>query len=100
MKVLDFSSFNDQEPDSNGEYTSATLNAGALPESFTICSAILTEAWTDKFTSAIIFQLLDVYVSNVTDSCVDFCTTVHTYDTLALSTLVSSRHFPSLDVSC
>ena len=37
LKVFDFSADNDQEPDSNGEYTSATLNVGlALPESFTI----------------------------------------------------------------
>jgi hypothetical protein len=38
LKVLDLSDDNDQEPDSNGEYTSATLKAGFLPESFTICS--------------------------------------------------------------
>ena len=37
LKVLDFSADNDHEPDSNGEYTSATLEAGPLPESFTIC---------------------------------------------------------------
>ena len=39
FKALDFSADNDQLPDSNGEFTGATLNAGALPESFTICSA-------------------------------------------------------------
>ena len=58
--MLDFSADNDQEPDSNGEYTSATLDAGALPESFTICSAIMVDAWTTVFTSADMFTLLDV----------------------------------------
>ena len=58
-KVLDFSADNDHEPDSNGEYTSATLDAGFLPESWTICSAIMVDAWTTEFTSADMFQLLD-----------------------------------------
>ena len=48
LKVLDFSADNDQQPDSNGEYTGATLEAGSLPESFTICSAIMVDAWTTK----------------------------------------------------
>ena len=61
LKVLDFSADNDHKPDSNGEYTSATLDAGALPESFTICSAIMVDAWTTEFTAADMFQLLDVY---------------------------------------
>ena len=52
FKVLDFFADNDQEPDSNGEFTGATLNAGFLPESFTICSALMVEAWTTEFTSA------------------------------------------------
>ena len=46
LKVLDFSADIDQLPDSNGEYTGATLEAGPLPESFTICSALMVEAWT------------------------------------------------------
>ena len=46
VKTFDFSADNDQKQDSNGEYTSATLNAGALPESFTVCSAFMVEAWT------------------------------------------------------
>ena len=47
LKVLDFSADNDQKPDSNAEYTTATLlDAGLLPESFTICSAFLVESWT------------------------------------------------------
>ena len=59
LKVLDFSADGDQQPDSNGEYTSATLEAGPLPESFTICSAWMVEAWTADSTAAILFQLLD-----------------------------------------
>ena len=59
LKVLDFSSDGDQLPDSNGEYTSATLKAGPLPESFTICSALMTEGWTTEFASAEMFTLLE-----------------------------------------
>ena len=59
-KVLDFSADNDQEPDSNGEYTGASLKADFLPESFTICSAIMVDAWTTVFTSAEMFILLNV----------------------------------------
>ena len=59
MKVLDFSADNDHEPDSNGEYTSATLEAGPLPESFIICSAFMVEAWTTDFSEAVLFTLLD-----------------------------------------
>ena len=44
VKVLDFSADSDHEPDSNGEYTRATLEAGPLPESFTVCSAFMVEA--------------------------------------------------------
>ena len=59
LKVLDFSTDNDQEPDSNGEYTSATMEAGPLPESFTICSAFMVEAWTIESTFANMFTLID-----------------------------------------
>ena len=58
LKVFDFSADNDHEPDSNGEYTRATLEPG-LPESFTICSAFMTEAWTTEFTSSNMFTLPD-----------------------------------------
>ena len=58
MKVLDFSEDGDGQPDSNGEYTKATLEAGSLPESFTICSAFMTEAWTTRFTAAEMFSLM------------------------------------------
>ena len=57
MKVLDFSADSDQEADSNGEYTGATLEAGPLPESFTICSAFMTEAWTTEFMAVFLFRL-------------------------------------------
>ena len=65
MKVFDFSADNDHQSDSNGEFTSATLNAGALLESFTVCSAFIVDAWTTQtdsggFTSARMFSLLDV----------------------------------------
>ena len=60
MKVLDFSEDGDGQPDSNGEYTRATLEAGPLPESFTICSAFMTEAWTTRFTAAEMFSLMRV----------------------------------------
>ena len=59
-KVLDFSADNDQLPDSNGEYTSATLEAGPLPQSFTICLTFMVEAWTNEFQpSARMFTLVD-----------------------------------------
>ena len=58
LKVFDFSADNDNKPDSNGEYTGATLEAGPLPESFTICSAFMVEAWTTDFSSARMFTLL------------------------------------------
>ena len=57
LKVLDFSADNDYEPDSNGEYTSATLEAGPLPESFTICSAFMVEAWNGVTNSAKLFEM-------------------------------------------
>ena len=59
LKVLDFSADGDQQPDSSGEYTGATLEAGPLPESFTICSAFMVEAWTTEFSLADMFQMLN-----------------------------------------
>ena len=59
LKVFDFSADNDHEPDSNGKYTEATLNAGFLPKSFTICSAMMVEAWPNLI-AADMFALLDV----------------------------------------
>ena len=57
MNVLDFSTDNDHEPDSNGEYTSAILEAGPLPRSLTICSAFMVERWSFEYTAAFIFSL-------------------------------------------
>ena len=59
MKVLDFSADNDNKPDSDGEYTSATLEGGALPESFTICMAFMLDAWSTSSISARMFVMLD-----------------------------------------
>merc|ERR1711989_301539 len=58
-KVPDFSADNDQEPNSNGEYTGAMLDADALPESFTVCSAIMVDAWTTEFFAADAVLLLN-----------------------------------------
>ena len=62
LKVFDFSADNDHELDSNGELTGATLSAGFLPESFTICLSIMVDAWswTTEIPNANIFTLLDV----------------------------------------
>ena len=59
LKVLDFSADNDHQTDSNGEYTMATLDVGTLPESFTICSSIMVNAWTTTTKSAYMFLLAD-----------------------------------------
>ena len=56
-RVLDFSADNDFKPDTKGEYTGATLDAGALPESFTICSAFMVEEWTSDYQTADMFTL-------------------------------------------
>ena len=60
LKVLDFSADIDRNPESNGEYTSANLEAGPLPKSFTICSAFMVEAWTTDYAGALMFVLFDV----------------------------------------
>ena len=57
LKVLDFGEDNDQKPDSNGERTGASFNAGSLPQSFTICSSLMVDSWPTK--SARMFTLLD-----------------------------------------
>ena len=58
LKVLDFSADNDQKQDSDGELTSATFDAGATPESFTICSAFMIEAWTTDFSASFFFAVV------------------------------------------
>ena len=60
LKILDFSADIDRNPESNGEYTSANLEAGPLPKSFTICSAFMVEAWTTDYAGALMFVLFDV----------------------------------------
>ena len=57
VKIIDFSVDIDGEPDNSNEYTSATLNAGPLSKSFTICMGFMVEAWTSAFTSAKMFSL-------------------------------------------
>ena len=58
-KIFDFSADNDDQPDTNDMHTGATLEAGVLPESFTICSAFMVGAWTTRSTSAKVLTLLD-----------------------------------------
>ena len=58
VKVFDFFDDGDLEMDSNGEYTSATLEAGPVPEAFTICSAVMVQAWTTDFEAGDMFALL------------------------------------------
>ena len=49
IKVLDFSADNDQEYDINWELTQASLHTQVpLPESFTVCSAFMVEAWNTE----------------------------------------------------
>ena len=67
-KVFDFSADNDQEPDSNGEFTSAILDAGPLPDSFTICLAFQVDAWTTVFAGARMFEILPRRVNNILES--------------------------------
>ena len=59
MKVLDFSADSDGEPDSNGEFTGASLNVGVLPESFTICVAYMVEAFF-TVSSAQMVRIIDL----------------------------------------
>ena len=52
INVLDFSEDIDQEPDSNGSFSHASLTRDTMPLSFTICTAFLVEAWTTEFSVA------------------------------------------------
>ena len=56
-KVLDFSSDSDDKRDSNGHPTSASLNVGPFPKSFTICSAFRVMRWNNYDQRAPIFAL-------------------------------------------
>ena len=46
IQVLDFSEDNDGKNDSNGEFTSATLDIKEAPPTFTICSAFMVKEWS------------------------------------------------------
>ena len=58
LKVLDFSDDNDQKRDSNDSVTGASLKVGSLPESFTVCTALMVEAWTNNMGVSRIFDLI------------------------------------------
>ena len=55
--VIDVSDDLDQQPDSEGEYTGASLTKPGMPPDFIICSAFMTEAWTTTFRSADLFAI-------------------------------------------
>ena len=55
--VVNFSDDIDGEPDSRGEFTSASLSKPDMPRDFTICTAFMAQAWTTDFTSAHLFSL-------------------------------------------
>ena len=55
--VINFSDDPVQGLDSNKENTKASLSLPDMPGSFTICGDYLTEAWTKKYTAAMLFQL-------------------------------------------
>ena len=46
--------------DANGSYTRATLEASPLPLSFTICSALMVEAWTSEYSSADMKMIMNI----------------------------------------
>ena len=46
--------------DANGSYTRATLEASPLPLSFTICSALMVEAWTSDFSLADMKMIMNI----------------------------------------
>ena len=56
IKVIDVSDDDDQEPDTEGEYTGASLTKPGMPADFTVCGAFRTEVWTTIFQSTVFFQ--------------------------------------------
>ena len=89
IKIIDVSDDDDQESDTEGEYTGAFLTKPGMPESFTVCGAFRTEVWTTIFQSTVFFQwneedgetwgsiilvvaktgtIYDIYLGNVTRS--------------------------------
>ena len=57
--VIDFSDDIDNEPDSRGEFTMASLTKPDMPRDFTICAAFMVKAWTADFSVADLFELMD-----------------------------------------
>ena len=58
--VIDLSDDINNEPDSSGEFTMASLSKPDMPRDFTVCSAFMVKAWTTDFSAADLFQLNDV----------------------------------------
>ena len=99
MKVLDFSSDNDDSPDSRGSFTHASLERPGLPRSFTLCTAFMVEAWTGEGASAMLFMLrgddgliwihVDLYAADLNTKF-----TVNVGDTEFEATNTTSQMFP------
>ena len=51
LNVLSFADDNDDQADTDGEFTSASLKKTNMPASFTLCLAFMAEAWTDDYQS-------------------------------------------------
>ena len=51
LNVLTFADDNDDQADTDGEFTSASLEKTNMPASFTLCLAFMAEAWTDDYQS-------------------------------------------------
>ena len=60
QSVIDFSDDIDGEPDSQGEFTMASLSKPDMPRDFTICTAFMVKAWTTDFKAAELLILRDV----------------------------------------
>ena len=58
--VIDLSDDNNNEPDSQGEFTMASLSKPDMPRDFTICTAFMVQAWTTDFSEASLFLVRDV----------------------------------------
>ena len=58
LKVLDFSADNDNDADSSGVFTHATLERTSLPHDFTLCNSIMVDAWPPlTVTTSMVFWL-------------------------------------------
>ena len=51
LNVLSFADDNNDQAETNGEFTSASLKKTNMPASFTLCLAFMAEAWTDDYQS-------------------------------------------------